>query len=641
MGANLIADGATFRVWAPAATAICVVRDGIENYHPQEPDLLVKQPNSADWAGFFPNVEDGTKYRYFVVGPRGSGFKRDPWARELELAGYPNCDCIVRNPADYVWHDSAYSPPRLEDLVVYQLHIGVFYARDGQGRDIRKGRPAKLLDALDRVKYLADLGVTAIQPLPFVEFQGEWSLGYNGTDLFSPEMDYCLDPADLNPYLTKVNQHLARWGHSPLTAAQLAGQVNQLKAFVDICHLYGLAVIPDVVYNHAGGNLDPQSMDDFDFATDSEGRNNAYFSTAGWAGGKVFAFDKAAVRQFLTGNAKMFLEEYHVDGLRFDEVTVIDGNGGWGFCQELTQALHADWPQAILIAEYWGEYRRLAATQPPGGMGFDIAYSDGIRNSVRSALVQASHGAAEVVDLEPIGRELGRQLSEPFVWPSYNCLENHDLVLDADGDHRKPRVARLADPSDPRSWYARSRARVATGLLLTSPGIPMLFMGQEFLEDKLWSDNPNRDNLFLWWEGVEGADKHMVDFHQFTRDLIRLRRSQPALRGEAISVFNVDQANRVLAFQRWLAGAGRTVVVVVSLSESPFEAGSYQLGFPGSGTWFEVHNSDYYDNFPNRTVRGNNGSVQADGPPLHGFDASAGLTIPANSILMFARDHGD
>ncbi len=143
---------------------------------------------------------DGTKYRYFVVGPRGSGFKRDPWARELELAGYPNCDCIVRNPADYVWHDSAYSPPRLEDLVVYQLHIGVFYARDGQGRDIRKGRPAKLLDALDRVKYLADLGVTAIQPLPFVEFQGEWSLGYNGTDLFSPEMDYCLDPADLNPY---------------------------------------------------------------------------------------------------------------------------------------------------------------------------------------------------------------------------------------------------------------------------------------------------------------------------------------------------------------------------------------------------------------------------------------------------------
>jgi 1,4-alpha-glucan branching enzyme len=169
----------------------------------------------------------------------------------------------------------------------------------------------------------------------------------------------------------------------------------------------------------------------------------------------------------------------------------------------------------------------------------------------------------------------------------------------------------------------------------------MLFMGEEFLEDKLWSDNPNRDNLFLWWSGVEGADRHMVDFHRFTQDLIRLRRSQPALRGESLNVFNVDPANRVLAFQRWLAGVGRNVVVVVSLSESSFEAGSYQLGFPLPGTWFEVLNSDYYDNLPNAAVRGNGGAVQADGPPRHGFDASASLTIPANSILVFARDRGD
>ena len=163
----------------------------------------------------------------------------------------------------------------------------------------------------------------------------------------------------------------------------------------------------------------------------------------------------------------------------------------------------------------------------------------------------------------------------------------------------------------------------------------------EFLEDKLWSDNPNRDNLFLWWAGVEGADQHMVDFHHFTQDLIRLRRSQPALRGEGVSVFNVDQTNRVLAFQRWLPGVGRTVVVVVSLSESSFEAGSYQLGFPLSGAWFEVLNSDFYDNLPNPEVRGNGGEVQADGPPRHGFNASAGLTTPANSILVFARDSGN
>jgi len=640
MGANLIADGATFRVWAPAATSVYVVRDGVDNSQPEEADRLVRQPDSGDWAGFFPNAQDGTKYRYLVIGPRGSGFKRDPWARELELAGYPDCDCIVRNPEDYSWHDGAYSPPPLRDLIVYQFHIGVFYARDAHGRDIRRGRVAKLLDAVDRVEYLADLGVTAIQPLPFVEFQGEWSLGYNGTDLFSPEMDYCVSPAEIDPYLERMNEHLARWHHAPLTASQLAGQVNQLKAFVDVCHLYGLAVLADVVYNHAGGNLDPQSIDNFDFAADSSGMHNPYFSGANWAGGRVFAFDRLQVREFLTANARMFLEEYHVDGLRFDEVTVIDANGGWGFCQELTQALHGYRPQAALIAEYWGEYRWLAVTPPPGGMGFDVGYSDNLRDGVRRALDQASRGAAEIVDLEPIRHGLERPVNVPIAWQVYNCLENHDLVLDADGDHRKPRIARLADPSNARSWYAQSRARVATGLLLTAPGVPMLFMGQEFLEDKLWSDNPNRDNLFLWWAGLDGADKQMVDFHHFTRDLISLRRSQPALRGEGIDVFSVDTTNRIIAFQRWLPGVGRTIVVVASLSESSFESGSYQLGFPGRGQWYEMINSDFYTNFPNPDVRGNAGVVQVDGPPLHGFDASAGLTIPANSILVFARDLG-
>ena len=637
MGANLIADGATFRVWAPAATSVHVVRDGVDNYQPQDSDLLLRLPNSEDWAGFFANVHDGTKYRFFVQGPRASGFKRDPRARELEIAGYPDCDCLVRDPEDYPWHDAGYVPPRFDDLIVYQFHVGVFYARNSQGRDIRRGRVAKLLDALDRVEYLVDLGVTAIQPLPLVEFQGEWSLGYNGTDLFSPEMDYCLATTELGPYLDKVNQHLARWNQPALTAEQLEGQVNQLKAFIDICHLWGLAVIPDVVYNHAGGNLDPQSLDNFDWSAGVANGRNAYFSDAGWAGGRVFAFDRAGVRDYLIDNARTLLGEYHVDGLRFDEVSVIDAHGGWFFCQELTSALRAEWPKAALIAEYWGEHRWLAVTAPPEGMGFDIGYSDGLRNGIRGAIEEASRGSEAVVDLEPIARGLAKPINVRSSWQAYNCVENHDFVLDADGDHRKPRIASLADPSNPRSWYARSRARVAAGLLLTAPGVPMLFMGQEFLEDKLWSDNPNRDNVFLWWDGLEGGDRHMQDFHRYTRDMIALRRSQPALRGEGIDIFHIDPENRILAFQRWLPGIGRTVVVVASLSEFSFESGSYRLGFPASGRWTEILNSDFYDHLPNRVVRGNHGGVHADGPPLHGLPSSAGLTVPANSLLVFAR----
>jgi 1,4-alpha-glucan branching enzyme len=169
----------------------------------------------------------------------------------------------------------------------------------------------------------------------------------------------------------------------------------------------------------------------------------------------------------------------------------------------------------------------------------------------------------------------------------------------------------------------------------------MIFMGQEFLEDKNWTDNPHAANLMIWWAGLEGLDKAMSDHHRFTRDLIRLRRKQPALRGEAINVFHVHNDNRVIAFHRWLPELGRDVVVVASLNENTFYDHSYGLGFPGDGRWEEVFNSDIYDNFLNPNAQGNSGGITASGPGLHGLPSSAGITIPANSILVFARDRGD
>jgi 1,4-alpha-glucan branching enzyme len=158
-----------------------------------------------------------------------------------------------------------------------------------------------------------------------------------------------------------------------------------------------------------------------------------------------------------------------------------------------------------------------------------------------------------------------------------------------------------------------------------------------FLEDKLWSDNPNRDDLLIWWAGLEGGDAHMSDHHHFMRDLIGVRRRQPALRSDPVNVYLSDNTNRVLAFHRWTP-EGDDVVVVASLSESTFTRGSYALGFPLPGFWFEVLNSDVYDNFPNPSAAGNAGHVIANGQPLHGQPASAGLTIPANSVLVFARE---
>jgi 1,4-alpha-glucan branching enzyme len=641
MGANLIADGATFRVWAPNAEHVYVAIGGTDGYRPKPADELLKNPATGHWTGYFPGVVDGSKYRFFVVGRGGSGLKRDPCARELELYGYPDCDCTVRDPGSYPWHDQNFQAPAFNDLIVYQFHVGVFYARDGEGRDIRSHRVSKFLDVLDRIEYLADLGVNAVQPLPLVEFQGPWSLGYNCSDYYSPEMDYCVDPLQLQPYLRKVNALLAGKGCSPLTMDHLSGQVNQLKAFIDICHLYGIAVIADVVYNHAGGGFDGQSIDHLDFPENPDKTNSIYFSDHDLAGGRVFAFQKPEVQGFLIENAKMFLEEYHLDGLRFDEVSQIDWNGGWSCCQSLTSTLRYVKPEAVQIAEYWGDQRWLGVLRPEAGMGFDVGYADAIRNGVRQVIAEAAGGADAAVHLGQLKAGLERPWNFPFAWQAYNCLENHDFVLDADGDHRKPRIAKLADWNDPRSWYARSRARVATGLLLTGPGVPMIFMGQEFLEDKLWSDSPESSDHFIWWEGLEGQDGHMRDFHRFARDAIWLRRRHPALRSEPIHVFHMDEYNRVLAFHRWVPGLGRDIVVVVSLREASFDNQSYALGFPLPGHWHEVFNSDVYDHFPNQWVLGNSGSIFADGPPLHTLPHSAGITIPANAVLVFARDGGD
>ena len=151
----------------------------------------------------------------------------------------------------------------------------------------------------------------------------------------------------------------------------------------------------------------------------------------------------------------------------------------------------------------------------------------------------------------------------------------------------------------------------------------MLFMGQEFLEDKLWSDSPGRADRLIWWDGALGGDRHMADFLRCTRDLIALRRAVPALRSDDIGVYPPDEESRVLAYRR-----GDSAVVVLSFNETTLHG--YELGFPRPGRWREAFNSDYYDHFPNPWVAGNGGVVDASGP--------ARLTIPANAMLVFTID---
>ncbi len=155
-------------------------------------------------------MKESDQYKYYVEGIGTTGWKRDPFARSLTRdPPYPNCNCSVTQPRSFPWYDAGYRTPDFSDLIIYQLHVGVFWSVDSQGVDRRKDRPGRFRDVLFKLDYLVDLGINAVQFLPIQEFRAPRSLGYMGTDCFSPEMDYSVAPTDpeFPDYLAQANAH--------------------------------------------------------------------------------------------------------------------------------------------------------------------------------------------------------------------------------------------------------------------------------------------------------------------------------------------------------------------------------------------------------------------------------------------------
>jgi len=645
MGATLVAGGgATFRAWAPRASAVYIngVFGGVPSVG-QTADLLLANDGNGYWAGFSAGAQEGDLYRFWVAGAGSSGYKRDPYARELATdAPFPNCSCLIRSATAYPWHDADFVTPDFTNMIVYQLHLGTYAIN-------QPGVTSTFLDVIGKISYLAALGANVLQPLPMDEVETDPSMGYDGADYFSPDFPYVVtDAGVLAQRLATINGLLQARNLSPLSLDDIQSGPAQLKALVDLCHVYGLAVVFDVVYNHAGGfSVDSQPDDECLYYWDravNVGNNNdsLYFTDQDrGTGGLSFALWNNDVRQFLINNARYYIGEFHADGFRYDEISDLismNCDSGWSFCCDLTGTLRFIKPRLLQNAEFWpGEVGNYPKSAPSivtpvsdGGAGFDVLQHDGLRGAVRGAITSSSFGQGAVIDFGSIAQAL---YPSGFAhgWQTVTCVENHDIVKVGTGQ----RIPFLADSSDRRSWYARSRSRFATGILLTAPGIPQLFMGQEFLEDKQWSWDATSSNL-IWWGGLDaGADPAMVNHLRFTQDLIRLRWNQPALRGDNVNPFHVSNANRVIAFQRWLEGTGQDVVVAATLSDTTWC--NYAIGFPYPGHWNEVFNSDVYDNWVNPIVAGNGGGITASGPPMHGLAASANIVIPANGLVVFAR----
>jgi 1,4-alpha-glucan branching enzyme len=169
MGVTLIPGGATFKVWGPSAQFVYVngTFGGASRWITNtDPSLLLAKDGAGYWTGFLAGVAEGDLYKYYVVGqPGGStGYKRDPYARELTASNtFPvGVNCIVRSPDSYPWHDQTFVTPDYTNLIIYQIHIGVYapaaFPNNGT-----------FLDVITKIPYLVALGINLLQPLPIAE----------------------------------------------------------------------------------------------------------------------------------------------------------------------------------------------------------------------------------------------------------------------------------------------------------------------------------------------------------------------------------------------------------------------------------------------------------------------------------------
>ncbi|MFY2562180.1 alpha-amylase family glycosyl hydrolase [Corallococcus terminator] len=580
MGVIPFDGGATFRVWAPHAQRVQVVGD-FSHWHAVE---LAREP-SGNFSRDIPGAGHGQQYQFVVQGRYGDWrWRNDPRAADVTNS---TGNSVILDHRDFVWrYDGHFQMPDFREAVIYELHIGTFNDAPGWG-------PGHWLSAIDKLDYLRELGVNVVELMPSAEFAGDFSWGYNPTFPFAPESSY--------------------------------GTPNDLKRFVDEAHRRGLGVIMDVVYNHLG----PSDLPHWDFDGETFGRGGVYFY-ADWRASTPWGdtrpdYGRAEVRDYLRDNALMWLREYHMDGLRLDATKEIrtasgvDNPAGWELLRSITETVKREFPWKLLIAE---DMAADPAVTHPQGAGFDAQWDAAFVHPVRAALIAPFDE----------GRDLNAVRDALYF--NYNgaatqrviFTESHDEV--ANGRSRLPTEV---SPYNPGDLLAKKKALLGAVLTLTAPGIPMLFMGQEFLEDGHFDDGDPLDwNKPGWFGGILQAH----------RDLIRLRRNwhdtSAGLRGDHVHVFHLNHVDKVMAFHRWEhGGPGDDVVVIVNLGHRAFTG--YELGLPSDGLWRVRFNGDwrgYSPDFGDTAVH----DVWGEWGGRDGLPARGALSLGAYSAVILSRN---
>jgi maltooligosyltrehalose trehalohydrolase len=514
-GANLTGSGTEFRVWAPGHERVEVVLYG--------PDAEAVHPLEHEGGGWFSAVVDGVgagaRYRYRLDG--GDAFP-DPASRAQPDGVHEPSEVV--DPSAFRWTDGEWRGVPVEDLVIYELHVGTF-TREGT-----------FDAAIARLDELVDLGVTAIEPMPVASFPGGRNWGYDGVDLFAPDASY--------------------------------GGPEGLRRLVDAAHARGLAVILDVVYNHLGpeGNY---------LHTFTSGRYFTDRHKTPWGDAvNVDGPDSAAVREFIIQNALHWAHEYHVDGLRLDATHAILDDSPVHVLAEMETRVRESLPAGrsfVFMAEDERNERRVVLPQTDGGWGLHGVWADDFHHQVRR-LIAGDH-EAYFADYGGTIPELAETLRKGWFYegqPSCNhgcprgtpaegipptafvhCIQNHDQVGNRAMGDRLHHAVELAP------------VRAAAALLLLSPYTPLLWMGQEWAASapfQYFTDHPEELGKLV----TEGRRQEFGKFSAFADPEVRERIPDPqAAETFARSKLDWDERGRMphsgmLSFYRALIHLRRT-----------------------------------------------------------------------------------
>jgi len=580
------AKGITFRTWAPNAQAVSVALN--TTFYNTTAYQLTSEGNGY-WSGDIANLAMTVQYKFAIKINGVYQLKIDPRARQVTNSVGTG---VLYDPNSYVWTNTHFQIANWNELVIYEMHVGAFYVPTGTTA------PANFQEATLKLDHLKNLGINCISLLPVGEFPGDISWGYNPSFPFAVESAY--------------------------------GGANELKKFVDACHTHGIAVLNDVVFNHLGPN--DLSMWQYD-GWSQNNLGGIYFyndttrATTPW-GNTRMDYSRNEVRQYIRDNAMMWLDEFKMDGLRWDGTKYmrrtdqfgVDIPEAWSLLQWCNNEIDAQFPEKISIAEDFDDNDWIGKPTGAGGAGFDSQW-DWFVHSVRGVIEATSDSSRDMPTIQTaIEHSYNGNHTQRVIY-----TESHDEV--ANGKMRVPSSISVNTPGD---LYARKRSTLGAGVMFFSPGIPMMFMGQEFLEDGFFDANDPLD-----WSKTTTYAGILAEY----TDMIALRRNTAGLTkgltGANTNVHHLNNWNKVIAWHRYMnGGAGDDVVVIANFSVWPQT--NYRVGMPRSGTWHcrfagdaTAYGSDYANVF--------SGNVQADGYAYDGLAQSGVFNLGAYSIAVYSQ----